>query len=492
MSGFLLFLRDNVFEHIVEPNRRSGVEVDVFCHSWHPELSDVIDKLYQPVRSQHQRLVRSLDKVRSQHLSMARGLALIDEAARSSPSALPHALVAVLRYDIVFYSALLFGPLVRSPLWLPRWCGLSKLSSEQGKLVRGACGNSEGRGEGFLTRPVRLSEMFMRPGSAHKNMSEGADQSYLTMDWWFIATPDVARSFGSIYERAEAYTARISRLGSMPVYSHQLCTPRPRLTPRLRDRSPTRGRTFSSHASAYGSPRVRAGAFHINNVLRLGAAVRFVKTASVDFRLARQWRYGPYCRPQLSGDLATRVTALAAAVAPRLPRQAVSSGATNIAWACPARLAVFCPWYSPPCAPQMQRYVLAMESRVAALVNLTTTLPPRLLHARRLVLETKAKLRVPADAAAALAAASADLQRHGFASHGLAAQPVAGRRAERRGQATRAAAEGTVRAEPTLAERRAGRVGGGAGGRGKKSGGVGSRSRAERGSVGRGAGRTPI
>ena len=100
--GFARFASKSILRHVVEPNRARGVRVDVFLHSWHPEIGQDLDALYAPAASQHEP-VQPIHKVASQHLSMKRALAL----AAAHPK--PHELVMVSRYDLLFFSELLFG-----------------------------------------------------------------------------------------------------------------------------------------------------------------------------------------------------------------------------------------------------------------------------------------------------------------------------------------------------------------------------------------------
>lgn len=100
--GFARFASRSILRHVVDPNRARGVRVDVFLHSWHPEIGRDLDAMYAPAASQHDPVQR-LNRVASQHLSMKRGLAL----ASMHPH--PHDLVMVARYDLLFFSDLLFG-----------------------------------------------------------------------------------------------------------------------------------------------------------------------------------------------------------------------------------------------------------------------------------------------------------------------------------------------------------------------------------------------
>ena len=95
--------------------------MSVYLHSWNPEASNLLDRLYSPAASLHEHPIGTLDKVASQHLSLKRCLALL-AAAAATPD-----LVMVARYDLIFYSDLLVKPLLAPPkaadaLWLPQQC----------------------------------------------------------------------------------------------------------------------------------------------------------------------------------------------------------------------------------------------------------------------------------------------------------------------------------------------------------------------------------
>ena len=95
-----------------------------------------------------------LDPVRSQHLSMKTGLTLMT-AHELRPGGAPYDLTLVARYDILYFTPLLLRPLGAAPLWLAHWCHRYDLSAQAGMLVRSACGNWPGHGEGYLVVPAR-------------------------------------------------------------------------------------------------------------------------------------------------------------------------------------------------------------------------------------------------------------------------------------------------------------------------------------------------
>ena len=106
-AAYLRFAHASIWRHVVAANRASGLEFPIFLHSWHPELGGLLDELYGPVASAHDEFNASIDKVQSQHRSMARGLAL---ASRHGGAKIKHVMVA--RYDLFFYTDLKLLPLI--------------------------------------------------------------------------------------------------------------------------------------------------------------------------------------------------------------------------------------------------------------------------------------------------------------------------------------------------------------------------------------------
>ena len=50
--------------HVVHANRRDGLIVDVFLHSWNPDAGAALDALYAPNASLHQAPITRLERVR--------------------------------------------------------------------------------------------------------------------------------------------------------------------------------------------------------------------------------------------------------------------------------------------------------------------------------------------------------------------------------------------------------------------------------------------
>ena len=50
----------SLLQHIVQPNQRRGMQVDIFGHSWSPEVGAELDAMYRPLRSSHEPVARNL------------------------------------------------------------------------------------------------------------------------------------------------------------------------------------------------------------------------------------------------------------------------------------------------------------------------------------------------------------------------------------------------------------------------------------------------
>ena len=242
LAGFAAFGHAALKQHVLDPNRAAGVAVDVYCHSWHVEIGAQLDAMYRPKGSLHEKVQAGLNSVRSQHLSMKRGMELALGAPRAPDSRRGRSLraaegkgegegegydlVMVTRYDLLWFSDLRFDglhiPLASPPrgasrpreparrarpdgaIWLPHWCHRYPLNAAQGMLIRAACGNYPGHGEGYLVHPA--TSVGVAPEKRlRQSIGREADFDYAYLDWWFVATPSVAQSFGSIHERYSEY-----------------------------------------------------------------------------------------------------------------------------------------------------------------------------------------------------------------------------------------------------------------------------------------------
>jgi hypothetical protein len=94
-------------EHIVRANEAAG-GVDVFVHSWNPELAQVLDRAYAPhLRASLHELPLYAEKTRSQSLSIARAVRLLRRHERQA--AFAYRLVFVMRHDLVVAAPILLA-----------------------------------------------------------------------------------------------------------------------------------------------------------------------------------------------------------------------------------------------------------------------------------------------------------------------------------------------------------------------------------------------
>jgi hypothetical protein len=286
LAGFAAFGRASLWKYVVEPNRASGATLDIFLHSWHEEIGSALDAMYMPVGSKHELVKRRLNSVQSQHLSMKTGLELM--SAQEAKVGLSYQLVLVTRYDILYFTPLLLGELDRAPLWLPNWCHRYPLTAQSGMIVRSACGNWPGHGEGYLVHPATCQGVDPK---IRRSVTREADFDYAYLDWWLVATPAIARSFGDIYDNFGRYTTALRRIAEFKPWSHFY----------------------------WG--------YHINRVLRMRRAVRFVLYEGVDFRLARHWHFGTHCMHFVGGASDTAGPAASALALDPADANARSAGA---------------------------------------------------------------------------------------------------------------------------------------------------------------------
>ena len=230
LGGFAQFVHSTIWDRIVVANRRAGFQLDVYMHSWNPELGPLLDRLYQPKRSRHEPIRLGLQKVASQHLSLKTVLELCAGEV--------HEHVLVMRHDVIWYEDFVLANLSSAPLWLPHWCLTPRLTAlntaQLVQTLRPACA-AEQRGylgESYLANepPIASSpQLHMHQFGRAPLRHSAADQHYIVLDWWravlqltptpaltlartptpdlrrwFVATPAVARTFGAIYDEFEA------------------------------------------------------------------------------------------------------------------------------------------------------------------------------------------------------------------------------------------------------------------------------------------------
>jgi len=350
LLGFARFASKSILQRIIEPNRRAGVKLDVFLHSWHPEIGADLDHWYSPVSSRHDQPVQ-LQKVASHHLSMKRGLALIAAHTRATDGGgtyrpanhPPPELVMVARFDLIFFTDFLFTPLLSgppAPLWLPTWCMRYPVNGEQFEAMTGACGGRN-RGTAYIMTPPRVSVMHTR---LRRVVSPTADVDMAMLDWWFVAPLAIAASFGDVHDQFSYYASLLRRLYP-----------------------------YLPHESHY------FWALHVYHVLKVGGALRYIpeQLEGRDFRLARQWMYGSHCSSSLRRAFPTTSPA---ELSQRLALNLTLWRRTDDALAQQCRfdenVHLFCPWASPVCPNSLKRAALDIEAEAKAAFAETTRIRP--------------------------------------------------------------------------------------------------------------------
>lgn len=200
--------------HVLEANRGG---VDVFVHSWNPDVGARVDALYAPHlrRSQHQRVqFGDKQKARSQALSVGRAALLMRAYERERGA--EYALCLVLRIDLVVGAPILLDSFEPSELTFAEHCCMNDAGAESAQaLVRAECGNVTSMRKRLLG-PCRVSQY----GGKWGLQARREDFFYFLMDWWFAGRPEVVASWIRISERWEWYEGVLRRMAIARWFSH--------------------------------------------------------------------------------------------------------------------------------------------------------------------------------------------------------------------------------------------------------------------------------
>jgi len=347
------FAHSTVQRHILQANARDGLRVDVFLHSWNPEVSQVLDQLYRPNASLHEQPVQELNRVTSGHLSLERVMSLLRSHEVADDQA---SLVFVSRYDVVWFQDLLLRGLSPSRIWLPHHCqeyhGTTEPQPAELAAIESLCRSPRGA----LMEPIYARRNFPQVNERLRY----ANFNSMVQDFWFIASVEVAESFAAIYRKYDQYASQIQRLlgGYRPFATHFYWT---------------------HHISKLlRTSEAAAAAGQVAEPLKVG----FTSLSAVGFNLARFFGYGSDClvetspvRANLSErfrDMRARLTpnpfygsrpllGLAYAT-PGSPSRHSPEG--NVSWLanqCPQSLRsgrkLQCPWFSKQCSRSLQHDV---------------------------------------------------------------------------------------------------------------------------------------
>ena len=360
------FAHASIWQHVVLANRAAGLRLDVYMHSWNPEAADLLDKLYSPVASSHEPPLPDLDSLHSQHVSLKRGIALIDEASSLRPRAQPR-LVVVARFDLIFFVDLQLSNLLLTGgpgLWLPRYClAAVSLSREESLPLQQACGCTDRR-SCRSHREVGRGSLWQAPYSTRwlrwLPPRDGANWRTFVLDQIFVATLRVARSFVDIYDHTGRYESMLDSMQDGRVRRRRRAPP---------SGGPSRPPRPPRWAHFYW-------AAHITHVVigAMGERVSFLPLMHLrDFNIGRRWWNGAVCDVALppGSEAATHAAALAAQRQPPPHTfdvrvwhsagdgvwQPTANGTLlspgPLAEQCPAELQrgtrVVCPWGAPMC-----------------------------------------------------------------------------------------------------------------------------------------------
>lgn len=343
---------DSYHRFILEPNAPHFA--GVYMHTWNPELAPLWNSLYAPKVSRHDPIQPGLRSVASQHLSMKLVLALV-------PSDEGFSLVMVARLDLLFFSPV---PLVHlattaaghtSGLWLPSNCqhNLRIASSEREGLYESCgCGRRSkhrrrcqqglsGLGSLWESPDLTRARASRTDSKIDLNRTRVMEHSLFVNDWWFVATLDVARSFGWLHSSSSpggingTYVRGLRRRGF---------------------RGPPWGHFFWAHHVTHVLPQ-----------LPTRVSVQFAPTLNGrDFILARFVRFGSAC------EAAVRTPHQTIPITLNATRHALAARWIDpiLSDQCPPRLQrgtrLMCPFYSPACGAQAARRALEAIWRAEA------------------------------------------------------------------------------------------------------------------------------
>ena len=245
LMGIASLAHDQFRQHLIEPNQRQGVTVRCFLHSWNPEAGKQLDMLYQPHASRHEPTMPHKGPAMSQHLSMLHVMRasltptfvpfatpLFSDASPAFPlpfhkqlvnasRPLPQ-MVFVSRFDLLLYTDVKLPALLNADLLLPNHCILARFSQNVSDTISQACGCGQQKcyRRHRAARPPRVSHYVH---NVAKHLSVGVDYSGFLLDYFFIATPDIALSFTDIYTKANEYRSFVRKIHGgyrLPQWSH--------------------------------------------------------------------------------------------------------------------------------------------------------------------------------------------------------------------------------------------------------------------------------
>ena len=204
-SSMLALSYASLFQHVIAPNRRRGIQVDIFGHSWSPEVAGLLDALYQPTRSLHEPSRRDLkcpavDRVRlkecmrtvSHLLGIRRAIEVKVDEERERGKRFDSVYIG--RWDVLWNRPLSLPSLpgwatrTATTFWLPHHCAPRLGEPARRVLLKSAvCGGPANGWRG----PPAAKECRTDHRPCGGDMSPVA-REYFLLDWWTVASSSAA------------------------------------------------------------------------------------------------------------------------------------------------------------------------------------------------------------------------------------------------------------------------------------------------------------
>jgi hypothetical protein len=217
---------ESFVRHVLAPNPDTRVEV--FAHSWNPSLGALIDLLYRPVASTHEREKTAThfggSTVRSALASIKHALGLKMEHERKSGWV--YELAMLMRYDVAWHAPLHWPAFPRAQVWaVAHCCGwqpspTSLPSVTPGMLevtrqVRKRCLGSQ---VGEVVDYCRVSR-YQFPVTSRLPSAE-AELNYNLNDWVFFAPSTTLDTLRHVAPNFGSYRGALRELGIELDYMH--------------------------------------------------------------------------------------------------------------------------------------------------------------------------------------------------------------------------------------------------------------------------------
>ena len=285
--------------HVFEANRATHT-IDVFGHSWSPDVGPTLDALYQPAASHHEReeimrnrqlcqqigskLVQltaalgttdfmkfgvvgrganSCERTASHLLGMQRAIQLKARAERAGGYV--YDVVMVARWDVLWSRPFLFSRVVnpsRDAFFLPTYCTHASHVDHKADVERklmayrnAVCGGAHSHGQ----VPTAASSCHPSHRPCSPDLSARARELYL-LDWWFVSSSKSADGFALVADP--------------PLFTNYT------LLNQLKLVKPSNGRPVIMGHAYWG----------MHMVWGLRAPLKFVSAIAVDFSLGRVWK----------------------------------------------------------------------------------------------------------------------------------------------------------------------------------------------------------